>query len=156
MEWVILFFARWLTWVMLVGAGGWLLWEYRHHPKNFFRELVTVIMTVWFAWIVSSFLKLIISAPRPFVVQGIDAHFFVTNFSSFPSGHATLFFGLATALYFYNKQIGIIFFIGAIFIAVSRVLIGVHYSQDIMVGAIIGVIVAVICQLYLFPKKPVK
>mgnify|MGYP001558745976 FL=1 len=61
---------------------------------------------------------------------------------SFPSGHATFFFALATAVYFYNKKWGIGFFIATIFITVSRVIAGIHYPSDIIGGAFIGILVA--------------
>ncbi len=63
--------------------------------------------------------------------------------SSFPSGHSTMAFALATAIYMYNKKIGIIFFILAFFVAISRSLVGVHFPLDIFVGMLIGVLVPV-------------
>ena len=61
---------------------------------------------------------------------------------SFPSGHATFFFAMATAIYLYNKKWGIWFFVGAILISIGRVIAGLHYPSDILGGAIIGAFVA--------------
>lgn len=59
--------------------------------------------------------------------------------SSFPSGHATFFFALATVVYLYNKRWGIWFFITTTIIVFARVAAGVHYPSDIAAGAIIGI-----------------
>jgi undecaprenyl-diphosphatase len=60
--------------------------------------------------------------------------------ASFPSGHATLFFALSMAVYYYNKKFGIVLFVSSIFISLSRVFAGVHWPSDILVGAVIGIL----------------
>ncbi|MFZ3044208.1 MAG: phosphatase PAP2 family protein [Minisyncoccia bacterium] len=78
--------------------------------------------------------------PRPFSV--FPTHQLITDSAwSFPSGHATFFFAMATALYLYNKKWGIGFFLATILITVSRVIAGVHYPSDILGGALIGILV---------------
>lgn len=79
--------------------------------------------------------------PRPFSVLETN-QLLADPAWSFPSGHATFFFALATAIYLYNKKWGIGFFVAAAVITVSRVIAGVHYPSDIAGGAIIGAIVA--------------
>ncbi|MFA5998309.1 MAG: phosphatase PAP2 family protein [Candidatus Paceibacterota bacterium] len=65
-----------------------------------------------------------------------------SNEWSFPSGHATFFFAMATAIYLYNKKWGIGFFIAALGMGVSRVIAGIHYPSDIIGGALIGAAIA--------------
>lgn len=79
--------------------------------------------------------------PRPFVVLPNVHQLFAESSWSFPSGHATFFFALATVLYCYNKRWGSGFFIAAMLIALARVVAGVHYPADIVGGAFIGTIV---------------
>ena|SRR3989344_2713226 len=80
--------------------------------------------------------------PRPFVALP-DVHQLLTDSAwSFPSGHATFFFAMATAIYLYNKQWGTGFLLAAVLITVGRVIAGVHYPSDILGGAIIGGIIA--------------
>lgn len=79
--------------------------------------------------------------PRPFSV--LEANQLLTDLAwSFPSGHATFFFALSTAVYLYNRRWGTGFFAATTLITVSRVIAGVHYPSDILAGAIIGVLTA--------------
>ncbi len=105
-------------------------------------EGVTIITSVGAAWIVSEVIKNIVQAPRPFIAHpDFIPLFYHEGYDSFPSGHATAFFALAAAIYYYHRPLGIVFFIFAFLISISRVLAGIHYPEDILAGAIIGIII---------------
>lgn len=63
---------------------------------------------------------------------------------AFPSGHATFFFALATSVYLHDKRWGVIFYILAALLSLSRVMAHVHDYVDILGGVILGVLVALI------------
>lgn len=63
---------------------------------------------------------------------------------SMPSGHAAFFFALATGVYMYNKKMGIVFYLVATIISIMRVMEGAHYVSDVLVGALLGIMLAYI------------
>lgn len=69
--------------------------------------------------------------------------------SSFPSDHAVLFFCLSAGLFLSSKKLGIFAFIYTIiFIAFPRLYLGLHFASDLICGAIIGIILAVVACVY--------
>lgn len=72
------------------------------------------------------------------------------GWSSFPSDHAVLFFALSTGLLFISKKTGLFALAyTAVFIAFPRIYLGLHYPTDILAGAIIGVVISILCNIYL-------
>jgi len=104
------------------------------------REGIFITVSVLSAWAISYIMKITFMMPRPFIRFSSEVLplFPYGGFNSFPSGHATLFAALAAALYIYHKKIGILFGCIAILIALARVIAGVHFPIDILVGCILG------------------
>ncbi len=118
------------------------------------REVVVVGISVIIPWLLTVFLKIVVHAPRPFVTL-TQVHPLVaeTPYTSFPSGHATVFFALAMVMYLYHKRLGYFFFVCAVLIALSRVVSGVHYPIDIVVGAFIGISIAYLSTIFFSKNK---
>ena len=90
--------------------------------------------------------------PRPFITLNFIPLISQSPLeASFPSGHATFYFALSTIIYFYNKKVGIAFYIASLFIVIARVFAGVHWPLDILVGAILGILMGYILN-WLFRK----
>ena len=93
------------------------------------------------------FLKIIIAEPRPFLVlPNVDQLVAENEIYSFPSGHTASSFavmvviGLMYKLNFKGKNYRLIYPLVAFasVIAFSRVYIGVHYTLDVVFGALVG------------------
>ena len=67
--------------------------------------------------------------------------------SSFPSGHAATSFAAATMLSLSFPRFAPFLYVLAAAIAFSRVYVGVHYPLDVVGGAVLGVLVAVVLRL---------
>jgi undecaprenyl-diphosphatase len=63
---------------------------------------------------------------------------------SFPSGHATTSFCLATVIAMRYPKLRYPIFILAIIVALSRPYVGVHYPSDILIGAVLGIFIGYI------------
>lgn len=62
---------------------------------------------------------------------------------SFPSGHTGSSFAAAVILYKeLPKKIGVPALVFALFIAISRLYVGVHYPSDVIAGAVTGTLIA--------------
>ncbi len=152
---IIIFFARWFAWLVIAAAVIFFIFEYRNHIKRIFTEILVTASTIFVAWGITAVIKNITHVARPFVTRGAASNFYVDANASFPSGHATVFFALAAAVFLYNKKVGVLLFIAASMISGARVLVGAHYTVDVVVGGVIGIGVAMSVN-YLFRQKAVK
>lgn len=75
-------------------------------------------------------LKQFFATPRP---QGVEQLTY-----SFPSGHAATAFMIAAVLGWRYPKIKYLILTIAALVATSRIIIGVHYIQDVIAGSIIG------------------
>ena len=58
--------------------------------------------------------------------------------NSFPSDHSTVAFAAAFAVLVFYRRLGALLVLGAIGVALARVLLGVHYPLDVTASAVIG------------------
>jgi undecaprenyl-diphosphatase len=142
---VAVFFAAYLQYFVVVALLIFILLSSYSFCKKIRIFLITTISPL-IATGIKYVIRFFYHRPRPFV--SLDVHKLILNgwfYSdkewSFPSGHSVVFFAIAMAVYHYNKKWGIGFFAAAILINISRVIVGVHYPSDIVVGAFIGIIV---------------
>ena len=99
------------------------------------------------------FLKFIVAEPRPFnVLPNVDLLVSESEIYSFPSGHSASSFavmmviGLKYRLHIKGKGYRLLYPLLAFasLIAFSRVYIGVHYPLDVVFGAIVGILSALV------------
>lgn len=101
--------------------------------------------------LVAQILKNVFSMPRPkeFFRPGTYPYFIdgVTNhgFASFPSGHTTSIFALATMLAIFtpNQRHKIAYGFAGVLVGYSRIYLGQHFLNDVLVGSCVGMMVAV-------------
>ncbi|NQU77693.1 phosphatase PAP2 family protein [Candidatus Falkowbacteria bacterium] len=86
-----------------------------------------------------------ISRPRPFLIDKVNLLISPPlTTMSFPSLHTTIAFAFSCTLFLFNKKIGAYYLVAAILIGLSRVYVGVHYPLDILFGALIGCVSALV------------
>ena len=67
---------------------------------------------------------------------------FAPDADSFPSGHATSMFTVATVFATAYPRVGWLFYTMATTVAAGRVYLARHYVSDVLAGALIGIVVA--------------
>ncbi|GFP73976.1 phosphatase PAP2 family protein [Clostridium fungisolvens] len=92
--------------------------------------------------IICHIIKVSVCRLRPFLVIkdlyinkiGIDRY-------SFPSGHTTAAFSIATSFCFISPHFSVIYISMAVIVGFSRLYLGVHYITDVFIGMLIGTVI---------------
>lgn len=87
--------------------------------------------------------------PRPYIAHPGDAHLFIdpSPDPSFPSDHATAAFAIAVSIWLRHRRAGWLALALATLLSVSRVAVGTHYPTDVLAGAAIGTLAALVLWL---------
>ncbi|GAB2990672.1 phosphatase PAP2 family protein [Psychrosphaera aestuarii] len=85
-------------------------------------------------------LKNIVKRHRPFdKLASYQSHIAPSDKFSMPSGHSGAAFLFATIVSFYYPELIMLAYTWATGIALSRVLLGVHFPSDTVIGALLGI-----------------
>jgi undecaprenyl-diphosphatase len=90
-------------------------------------------------------IKRCIARPRPYrTCPGIRACGRSLDEFSFPSGHTLHTTAFALILTVYYPAVAVVVWPFALLVAVSRIVLGLHYPSDVLVGAAVGALTAAI------------
>ena len=94
--------------------------------------------TILYRWLKAKTLR-----PRPYQVnQAINGNARPLDQFSFPSGHTLHAFAFTTIAIAYYPQLAFLLIPFACLVALSRVVLGLHYPSDVLAGAAIGAAIA--------------
>ena len=139
-----IFCARFLPYLMVAFLFGFCF--YRNDVRLFFYAILSGVFA---RVVINELVHLFYKRQRPPRVVEAKVLIPLPKNYSFPSGHASFFFGLSFLLLFFEKDLAIIFIVLTCIVTVSRVFCGVHWFRDILAGALAGFISAIIIY-YLF------
>ncbi len=158
------------------GKSGWFLWPLcalliglavaaAATPVRFAQLIITSLaVRLWFLFaaiavpgLISDVIKRIGRA-RPFVTGSADPFAFSwfdfrAAYASFPSGHATTAFAAAVALGALWPKVRPLLWAYAVVIALSRVVITAHYPSDVVGGAMLGVLGAILVRNWFAARR---
>ncbi len=101
-------------------------------------------------------LKWLTGRPRPRQMDGVSAFYGPSaEFHSFPSGHAAFGFMFAVLLSAYFPRYRWLWYAGAVLICVARVTCDAHFVSDVILGGVIGALVALLVLRRWPPDAPV-
>lgn len=140
---IIIYFASFFIYFLFLGLI--ILWFIDGKIKK--EQVIHALFACLFAWVISALIKHFFPTLRPFITNGREIDVLIRPIDgAFPSGHTTLAFALAITIFMHDRKIGWFFLIGALAVGAARVLANVHYPIDIVGGAFLGTIVAVIVE----------
>jgi len=128
----------------LVLLGLWFTGSTRKARERNQWAVMTAILGLALANLSVEILNHYLFRPRPFVDLPVSLLFYRPVDSSFPANPAVVGFAVATGVWCWNRKVGGVLFIVATVFALSRVYAGVFYPLDIIGGAALGAIVALL------------
>jgi membrane-associated phospholipid phosphatase len=113
------------------------------------RAVVAAGLSAGLALVVAQVISRIVDRPRPFVAHPHAVHLFSAHAADpgFPSDHATAAFAIAVALLLRSRRWGAIALAAAVILAATRVAMGIHYPTDVLAGAVVGSMSALLLSL---------
>jgi len=117
---------------MIIAA--WLFW------LGYERKSFVIMTIILFAGAIAGALKIFIARPRPegLIIMESEASY------SYPSAHTTLISSLACFGWLKKKlsrKLEALLVIAVIFVAVSRLYLGVHFITDVIAGIVLGIFI---------------
>ena len=109
------------------------------------QGFIPALLIPGISFILLSIIRDRIDAPRPYEVFDIapiiDKK---TTGHSFPSRHIFSIFVIATTVFYFYPAAGLLIGLTGVALAINRVLGGVHFIKDVLVGAAAGILCAVL------------
>ncbi|WP_234405593.1 undecaprenyl-diphosphatase [Paenibacillus sp. IHBB 10380] len=115
-------------------------WFTRIHKNR--QMVITTLFSACVGFGLGSILSHFFYRDRPFVHDTVNQLIEHSANASFPSDHSIGAFVIATGIGLFHKKDGVIWLVLAGLISFSRIWNGVHYPSDVITGAFIGVISA--------------
>jgi membrane-associated phospholipid phosphatase len=138
--------------VALHQAGKRMADAQRGRKMSYWAEVfLFLLMAIAVTGLACDLLKFICGRARPTLLfhDGVYGFFFFEakgKLASFPSGHAATIAALATALFLIAPKGWKLYLPAAIAVALSRVILSVHYLSDIVAGAYLGIATTMLVQ----------
>lgn len=129
----------WGTVLIAVAAAAlWLLAQPRGDRK-WKLSAASALASGALAYLVNQVIHAVWDRARPYEAHaGVFHPHASSTDASFPSDHASAAFGIACAVFLFDRVAGSLFLAGAALIGVGRVIVGAHYPGDVLAGVLVG------------------
>lgn len=116
--------------------------------ENFMYAFSLVFLAGFSSLLTARILKEIFRVARPALTHDAIIPLSKIGGYSFPSEHASVYGALTIVLFHFDYRLGLISLVFAILVMLSRVVVGVHYPLDVVVGFFVGAMVAYGCIIF--------
>jgi undecaprenyl-diphosphatase len=140
---IIRFFASFLIWFLIFGLFVLFFIDGKIKKEQVLHALFSALL----AWLIALAIKYFFPTVRPYIISGAEAGVLIPPVNpSFPSEHTVIAFAVSLTIFMHDKKVGLMFMISSLFIGIARVIAQVHYPIDILGGAVVGSMAAVIVE----------
>lgn len=102
-------------------------------------EKVTIALILSF--LIARIIKISVNRNRPYLIlKDLNTRKIGTDNYSFPSGHTTAAFCIASMLALTLPEFSLLTILLAVLVGISRMYLGVHYPTDVLVGMALGTV----------------
>ena len=137
LDWIGIFLASYLNYFLILIAIFLLLKEKNWRQRIYFFCLAA-LSVILARGVITEIIRFFYYQPRPFLLLQIQPLVNHDITGSFPSGHATAYFALALAIFYFNQKLGWWCLGMALLMGLGRIFVGLHWPLDILAGAVIG------------------
>jgi undecaprenyl-diphosphatase len=148
MSTVFIFGAKYLFIVSLIIGVIYFLRQPRQTQINMLKLAIVSLPLIYLVAVVAGH---VYYNPRPFVVGHFIPLIPHVADNGFPSDHALLVSAIAIIVTLFSKRVGILLWIIAAAVAISRVYVGIHHVADVIGSAVIAT--AVTLAVFYWMKK---
>lgn len=108
-------------------------------------RVVRIVLVTGISFVLVSVIRHIFNSPRPYTVYDFNPIVKKDKIGdSMPSRHVFSVFVIGMAFFYINPALGIIIFVDGLLMCIGRVVAGVHFPKDVIVGALIGIISGIV------------
>jgi len=139
-------------WYFIILVPAFIYFWFLAKNKLWSKRIIFILVSLSISGLLNLLIKWLAGRYRP---NMLEKGFFGFNYfgvgydlNSFPSGHTVTAFSLAAAVSILFPRTGIFAFIIAISIGMTRIILTSHYLSDVIAGAGIGILSAMILKYY--------
>jgi undecaprenyl-diphosphatase len=130
--------------VLLAIAAVLILWSVRHRGSHALATALWIPIAMVLTPGLGLVIKSVVAEPRPCRtlpdVPTLLPCDLPTDYA-FPSNHSAICAAFAVALFLLHRRWGLLAGMFAVLMALSRVVVGVHYPHDVLAGLLLGALV---------------
>lgn len=113
---------------------AWLLWQRD-------MRIIRAVLVPGVSFVALSVFRKVCNAPRPYEVLDMEPLIHKDTLGkSFPSRHVFSVFVIGMTFFWLNPALGAVFLVMGAVMAACRVIGGVHWPRDVVVGAAVGIL----------------
>lgn len=146
-------------WYFIILVPAFIYFWFLAKNKLWSKRIIFILVSLSISGLLNLLIKWLAGRYRPNMLEkgiyGFNYFGVGYDLNSFPSGHTVTAFSLAAALSILFPRTGIVAFIIAISIGMTRIILTSHYLSDVIAGAGIGILSVMILKYY-FDRKQIK